>query len=238
MVHLLELADVIEGRLEELGRLEWALEECEAVARSSDERDPEAILRRLPRVTGLSARATAVARELVGWRESVAERQNRPVQGVLSDATLVELARRSPSSREALGRIRGLGGGVGGRRGAELLDVVRRGTERPPDSLSVAPRPPAPKPDDPPLVALAEALVRARARGAGLAYELLATRAELQAIVTAVRSGDEADVRTLTGWRREVAGAALLDLLAGRSSLTVSGRGSDARLRVEPVEPS
>ncbi len=240
VVHLLELADVLEGRLQELGRLQWALEECEAVARSSDERDPEAILRRLPRVSGLSARATAVARELVGWRESVAERQNRPVQGVLSDATLVELARRSPSSREALGRIRGLGGGVGGRRGAELLDVIRRGTERPPDSVSVAPRPPAPKPDDPPLVALAEALVRARARGAGLAYELLATRAELQAIVTAVRSGDEADVRTLTGWRREVAGAALLDLLAGRSSLTVSGRGSDARLRVEPVsrEPS
>ena len=197
VVHLLELADVIEGRLQELGRLQWALEECEAVARSSDERDPEAILRRLPRVSGLSARATAVARELVGWRESVAERQNRPVQGVLSDATLVELARRSPSSREALGRIRGLGGGVGGRRGAELLDVIRRGTERPPDSVSVAPRPPAPKPDDPPLVALAEALVRARARGAGLAYELLATRAELQAIVTAARSGGEADVRTL-----------------------------------------
>ena len=111
VVHLLELADVLEGRLQELGRLEWALEECEAVARSSDERDPEAILRRLPRVSGLGARATAVARELVGWRESVAERQNRPVQGVLSDATLVELARRSPYSREALGRIRGLGGG-------------------------------------------------------------------------------------------------------------------------------
>ena len=139
VVHLLELADVLEGRLQELGRLQWALEECEAVARSSDERDPEAILRRLPRVSGLSARATAVARELVGWRESVAERQNRPVQGVLSDATLVELARRSPSSREALGRIRGLGGGVGGRRGAELLEVIRRGTERPPDSVSVAP---------------------------------------------------------------------------------------------------
>ncbi len=236
VVHLLELAEVLEGRLEGLGRLQWALEECEVIAQASDERDTEAILRRLPRVAGLSARAGTVARELVAWRESVAERQNRPVQSVLSDASLVELARRSPGSKEALGRIRGLGGGVGGRRGEELLDVIRRGTEQPPDSVPVAPRPPAPKPDDPPLVALSEALVRARAREAGLAYELLATRAELQAIVTAARAGGEADVRTLRGWRRQVAGEELLELLGGRSSLAVAGRGPEVRVRIAPAD--
>ncbi|HUH79812.1 MAG TPA: HRDC domain-containing protein [Solirubrobacteraceae bacterium] len=236
VVHLLELADVLEGRLQELGRLQWALEECEPVAQSSDERDPVAILRRLPRVAGLGARATTVARELVEWREAVAERQDRPIQSVLSDATLVELARRSPGSREALGRIRGLGGNAGGRRGAELLEVIRRGAQRPADTVSVSPRAPSPKPDDPPLVALAEALVRARAREAGLAYELIATRAELQAVVTAARSGTGADARTLRGWRREVAGEALLELLEGRSSLTVTGRGPDVRVQVAPAD--
>jgi ribonuclease D len=235
VVHLLELAEVLEGRLRELGRLEWALEECEPVASSSDIRDPETILRRLPRVAGLSARATTVARELVVWRESVAERQDRPVQGVLSDATLVELARRSPTSREALGRIRGLGGGLGGRRGAELLEVIKRGAERPADSVPIAPRPPAPKPDDPPLVALAEALVRRRAREAGLAYELLATKADLQAIVTATRTGGEAKVRMLGGWRREVAGQELLALMDGSSSLTVAGSGADVHLEIVPA---
>ena len=236
VVHLLDLAEVLERRLGELGRLEWALEECEPVAQASDERDPVAILRRLPRVSGLGTRATAVARELVEWREAVAERQDRPVQSVLSDATLVELARRSPGSREALGRIRGLGGNAGGRRGAELLEVIRRGAQRPADAVAVPPRPPAPKPDDPPLVALAEALVRARAREAGLAYELLATRGELQAIVTATRNGSEADVRTLTGWRREVAGQELLELLQGRSSLAVRGRGPEMGVCIAPVE--
>jgi ribonuclease D len=67
--------------------------------------------------------------------------------------------------------------------------------------------------------------VRARASSAGLAYELLATRADLQRIVTAVRTDDgaaaDADVRTLQGWRREVVGSELLDLLAGRRSLRV-----------------
>ena len=122
--------------------------------------------------------------------------------------------------------------GVGGRRGAELLEVIRRGTERPADTVPLDPSAAAPKPDDPPLVALAESLVRARAREAGLAYELLATRAELQAIVTATRAGGEADVRTLRGWRREVAGQELLELLGGRSSLRVSGAGSDARVQI------
>ena len=91
---------------------------------------------------------------------------------------------------------------------------------------------PAPKPDDAPLVALAEALLRARAREAGLAYELLAARADLQAIVAAARAGDdEADVRTLRGWRRELVGAELLELLEGRMSLSV--RETDAGRRVQ-----
>jgi len=69
---------------------------------------------------------------------------------------------------------------------------------------------------------LAEALVRARAEPAEVAYELLAARADLQRIITAVRLGlDEPDVRTLEGWRREVVGAELLELLAGRRALSV-----------------
>ncbi len=71
-------------------------------------------------------------------------------------------------------------------------------------------------------MALAEALLRARAREAGLAYELLAARADLQAIVAAARTGgEEADVRTLKGWRRELVGAELLELLEGKVSLSV-----------------
>jgi ribonuclease D len=236
VVHLLELAGELERRLAALGRLEWAREECEPLSRSSDERDPETIFSRLPRVGGLSATSRPVARELVRWRERTAERQDRPVQGVLSDAALVEIARRKPSSRGELERIRGVSGGGGGRRGEELLEAIARGRAQPPDEAAETSRPPAPKPDDAPLVALGEALLRARAREAGLAYELLAARADLQAIVTAVRSGgDEADVRTLRGWRRELAGGELLDLLAGRVSLSVEGPHDRRRVRIAGI---
>jgi len=234
VVHLLELAGELERRLSELGRLQWAREECEPLARSSDERDPQAIFARLPRIGTLSASARPVARELVQWRERTAERHDRPVQSVLGDATLVELAKRRPSSRAELEKIRGVGASGAGRRAEDLLEAVRRGRERPPDPPEETTRPPAPKPEDAPLVALGEALLRARAREAGLAYELLAARADLHAIVAAARTGsEEPDVRTLRGWRRELAGAELLELLDGRVSLSIGGTGRERRVRID-----
>src|ERR1039457_2598495 len=46
VVHLLELAAELERRLDGLGRLQWAYEECEPLELSSDERDPDAIFAR------------------------------------------------------------------------------------------------------------------------------------------------------------------------------------------------
>jgi ribonuclease D len=237
VVHLLDLASELEARLEALGRLDWALEECRALSGVSDERDPRTIFERLPRVGGLNASARAVARELVEWRERTAARQNRPVQSVLSDAGLVEVARRRPASDEDLAKIRGVGGSAQGRRGRELLDAVARARNRPPDPPPQGPRSPAPKPEDLPLVALAEALARTRAREAGLAYELVAARADLQAIATAVRTGSELpDVRTLRGWRAQLAGDELIELLEGRVALSVTREGSVRRVEAQPRE--
>jgi ribonuclease D len=232
VVHLLELAAELERRLQALGRLEWALEECAALESSSDERDLDAVFERLPRVRSLSATARPIARELVAWREALAQRDDRPVQSVLGDAALMEIARRAPSSREELQRIRGASSGSIRRRAGELLDAVHRGRARPPEPAPRLPRAQPPRPDDAPLIALCEALVRARARDAGIAYELIAARAELQAIVTARRlRSSEPGVRTLRGWRRELVGEELLELLAGRVSLSVDGGGVRAQAR-------
>ncbi len=237
VVHLLELASTLERRLRELGRLRWAQEECEPLERSTDERDVESIFARLPRIAALGAGARPVARELVRWREETAARQNRPAQSVLSDVALMELARRAPASRQELERIRGVGSGGGRRRAEELLAVIARGREHPADPAPKHTRTPPPRADDAPLVALAESLLRARAREAGLAYELLAARADLQAIVIAARTGAaEADVRTLRGWRRELVGEELLELLDGRLSLSVAVDSRGRRVEVRRRE--
>ncbi len=229
VVHLLELAGELQRRLGASGRLQWAREECRAVEEASDERDERAILARLPRVRNLSAVSQAIARELVAWRERTAAAKDRTVQSVLPDAALVELAKRRPATMRELEQIRGLGQGGLRRSGPELLEGVRVGAERADEHqlpLERMARGGPPDPADAPLVALCEALVRARAQESELAYELIAARADLQAVVTAVRTGaPEPDVRTLRGWRRELVGTELLELLDGRLSLSVRNGG-------------
>jgi ribonuclease D len=224
VVHLLELAAEIQRRLEQIGRLGWAREECEYLERVSDERDLDSIFERLPRVRGMSVASQGIARELVEWRERTAAERDRPVQSVLNDSALVEIAKRRPSSLRKLEEIRGVGQGSLRRRGEEVLRAVERGLQRTQQPLVAGSRPVHPQPQDAPLMALSEALVRARAREANLAYELLASRTDLQAIVVGERTGESADVRTLRGWRRELVGEELLDLLDGRVSLSIEGR--------------
>ena len=222
---LLDLADELRRRLDAKGRLQWAREECRAVEQATDERDPQEVWRRLPRATGLGPRERAVARELAAWRERTAEAENRPVGSVVRDPTLVEIAKRTPASHGELGQIRGINPDVVRRRGDALLDAVRRGREAEPIRLEESERLPT-EPHDGPVIALAESLVRGRAQEAGLAYELIAARADLSPIVVAARRGlDEPDVRTLRGWRRELVGSELLELLRGHRHLGVGPGG-------------
>jgi ribonuclease D len=232
VVHLLQLADELHRRLSETERLEWAREECRRIESATDERDPDGVWERLPRIGQLDPRSRAVARRLAAWRERTASSEDRPVGSVLADPALVEAAKRHPSDADGLASIRGIHRSIIRRRGEAILEAIEQGLSDPPIPRERA----GPRSDssDGPLIVLAEALLRARALDAGLAYELIASRAELEAIVGAARRGDpEPPVRTLTGWREELVGSDLRSLLAGQSAVAVGG---DRRLSLGPVD--
>ena len=226
VAHLLELADELQRRLRESGREAWAREECRRLESATDERDPYSAWERLPRIGQLDPRARAVARELAAWRERTASEEDRPVGSVLADPALVELAKRHPSNLNALEQIRGIHPSGIKRRGAAILEAIAAGMKEPPIPRE-EPRGRS-DPEDAPLIVLAESVLRARALEAGLAYELIASRGELEMIVSATRRGEpEPEVRTLEGWRSELVGTDLRDLLAGRKAVSV---GPDRRL--------
>jgi ribonuclease D len=222
VAHLLELADEVQRRLRETGREGWAREECRRLESATDERDPYTAWERLPRIGQLDPKARAVARELAAWREQTAATEDRPVGSVLADPALVELAKRHPTNLSALEHIRGIHPSGIRKRGAAILDAIATGMKAPP-----IPREEArgrSEPEDAPLIVLAEALLRARALEAGLAYELIASRNELELVVAAARRGEsEPGVRTLEGWRSELVGADLRALLAGEKAVSVGG---------------
>ena len=228
VLHIIELASAIKGRLEKTGRLEWVFEECRPLEDASDERDPREVWRRLPRVNQLGGQQRAVAREIAAWREEVAQQEDKPPSTIVSDQAMVAIARGAPKSPDKLRDIRGLYPKAIKRWGDDIIAAVRRGQGADPPAkesgggFSVA--------ADAPVIALCEALVRARALESGLAYELIASRADLTRVVVAARlDRPEPDVRTLRGWRRELVGEELDKLLRGELSLAV---GDERRVRV------
>jgi ribonuclease D len=229
--HLLPMADALQDRLRDSGRLEWAREECRALERASDERPPQEMFARLPRVRRLGKRQRAVALVLVQWRQDLAQQIDRPPSSILPDHVLVEVARRQPASKKAFEEVRGMPGQTLQRWHRELLEAIARGQD--------APEPPD-LPDieqgdsgDAPLIALGQALVRQRAIEKKVAVDLVSTQSDIAAVVGALRRNNgEPDVRTLQGWRRELVGDELVKLLSGECVVRVV----DRRLTVEPKE--
>jgi ribonuclease D len=228
VAHLIQLADAIKERLADNGRLEWVREECRPLEEATDERDAREVWRRLPRVNQLGGEARAVARDVAAWREAVAQKEDKPPSTIVADQAVVAIARTSPGSVDKLRDVRGLYPKAIKRWGNEIVAAVRRGQKAEPPAkeggggFSTA--------ADAPVIALCEALVRARALEAGLAYELIASRGDLTRVVVAARQGrPEPEVRTLQGWRRELVGEDLDGLLRGDLSLAV---GEGRRLRV------
>jgi ribonuclease D len=228
---LLALGEELERRLDERGRLEWAREESRSLEAVTDERDAARSYERLPRLGRLSESARGVALELVEWREAEARGADRAPGSVLPDQALVELARRTPHDKHGLEQIRGLPPQTLHRRSQALLAAIERGQGRtgppPPSEL------PARDPADAPLVSLAQALVRHRSMESGVAVELIATQAELSSLVSSLRRGEGANhVRVSHGWRGELVGDELKELVEGRRALSVN---PDGGLRVSPM---
>ncbi len=85
-------------------------------------------------VRHLSRPQQAVLKRLFGFREEEAERQDRPPFKVLGSKTLLELARQTPASEEALAQVYGMSAGQIRRYGRRLLDIIQRAQHDPPPS--------------------------------------------------------------------------------------------------------
>lgn len=234
VLHLLDAAARLKESLDESGRAAWVAEECASLEEASDLRDPRAALEKLPKAGSLDPQERAVALAVVEWRDGVAARENRQPAKVLPDGAIVDIARRAPKDRDQLRQIRGLHEGILRRRGRAIVEAVNTGLDAEPVPRGPR-RGPATEGGDAALIVLCESLVRARANDEGLAYEMLASRADLQAVINAYRDGtDVGGVRTLSGWRRDVVGTELLELLAGQRSLRIGEGLSVEVLRDSP----
>ncbi|MFD2233346.1 ribonuclease D [Phaeospirillum tilakii] len=232
VTHLRIAYEKLARKLERNGRLDWLAEEMGLLSDPATYQvDPEQAWRRLkPRST--SPRFLAVLKELAAWREREAQDRDLPRQRVLRDEALTEIAVHRPTDVAELGRMRGIGKGLGeGRMGQAILEAVRRGLDMP---ESQCPAPPD-RVDLPkglgPVVDLLKVLLKMKCDEHGVASRLVANAADLDAIA----ADDAADVPALRGWRRELFGEDALRLKNGQIGLGFCK--DDRRLQVIPTHP-
>jgi len=141
VLHLIRLQHVLEADLETRGRLEWAREEFEYIARRSwapRAFDPEEFWG-IKGARDLEPAAAAALKELVAMRDERARAADLPPFRIVSDETLLALARRLPKVPADLDGLKGFTPLVRRRIGPLVLEAVARGLALP---EAERPRPP------------------------------------------------------------------------------------------------
>ncbi|HCB34751.1 MAG TPA: hypothetical protein DEP66_04090, partial [Acidimicrobiaceae bacterium] len=218
VAHLFELTDRLTDDLGRRGRLQWALDECELSRRPPPPPiEPELAWSRLKQARRLQGEARTVACAVAAWRERTARSRDIPPRFVMSDLALLSVAQRAPRSVDDMKSLRGVQFGSKGGSGAEaVLEAVRHGLEMSPDDV---PRPPASDveqldSDLRPAATLVGAWLDQLARRNDLDRALLATRRDVDMLLAG-----SADSRLSSGWRADLVGGTVDDLVAGRAAL-------------------
>jgi ribonuclease D len=219
VVHLRTVYEKLQQQLASNGRASWFAEEMAELSNPETYRsDPGEAWRRFRLRGRIDARFFGVLRELAAWRETAARQRNLPRGRIMRDEAVLEIAAHAPRSIEALARTRSLGKGIAeGKLGSEILEAVQRGL-----AATGAVEPPAvTRADSPPglgpLIELLRVLLKQRCDDHQVAQKLLASADDLEAIA----ANDDAPVKALSGWRREIFGKDALALKHGRLALTV-----------------
>lgn len=204
--YLLPAQQILSEKLDQQGRLEWALEDSALLLSPAlYDIDPALAINRMKGARNMRGRRRAVAASLAAWRESEALRANRPRQWIVKDSALIEVAKRLPRDVSELEGIDDLPSGLVRRSGKDLLEVIAatdgdEGDYRPPS---------APDEEQKVLLKKMQQDVAACADDLGLAAETVASKKELSAVII----GGTRESRVFSGWRAGIIGDSLQKLL-------------------------
>ena len=203
---LLPAWEVLAEKLDRHDRLAWAEEDSATLLDPTlYDVDPLLAIDRLKGARNLRGTRRAAAARLAAWRENEALRANRPRQWIAKDNVLLELAATLPSASSELEKIEGLSPGLIRRAGKSILAAIDAAKSD--DNDYAPPRPPSETQKA--LLKAMQKQVGDCANSLGLAAETVASKRDLSAIII----GGDTESRVLGGWRRDLIGEQLLELL-------------------------
>lgn len=127
--HLIALRDILEGKLREKGRWEWAEEEfallTDAPFNLAVNEEPAFL--RMKGAKTLKPHQLAILREVHGWRDGVAEKMDRAPFMVVGNDLILDLATSPPTNSKELAARKGMSDRVMERFGRDIMAAVERG---------------------------------------------------------------------------------------------------------------
>lgn len=220
VTHLRGVYEWLAKELRKNNRENWLLEEMAILT------DPKTYLIN-PRdawlrikTRGGNRRFLGVLREITAWREATAQERDLPRNRVIRDEALLEIAAHPPRSLTDMGRLRHVSEGFAeGKLGKGLQAAIQAGLDIAESELPELQDREAPRHGISGTVELLKVLLKIKCEDAGVASKLVANSHDLECIAI----NDAADVPALHGWRRELFGAAALELKQGRLGIAMKG---------------
>ena len=230
-----------QNSLGKLGRIKWFFDEMDRMIEEIASESTKESWRKLSGASQLRPRELAVLRELATWRRQEADDRNRPIRQILRDDLLVELAKRQPRSVNDLNRTRDMNRPSYQRSAKQFLECIEKGLAVPDKECPAT----TPKQnhdrsiDDKAIGQLLGMALTNRCSQWNLSKQIVATSADLRDFIQWHLDDRRGTPPKITvGWRAEMCGNLLTDLLEGRLLVRVGNAKSEHPLVFEPVEPS
>lgn len=239
VVHLEGLRAHLMAELARLGRSEWLESELTSWQDGLQREEKLERWRRVSGISGLSSRSLAIVRELWRWRETEAEKTNIPPRRILRDDLVTELARRATADPNRIRAVRGLQRRDLDRRLPQMSECIGQALALPQSELPKRLR----RNNTHHAAVVAQLLSTALAsmcREQQIASTLVGTVQDMRDLVAyrlQPTSSDPQNPPALAqGWRAEVVGRRVDDLLAGKLSIRIADPTSEQPLVFEPVD--
>ncbi len=211
------------------GRLDWAFAEIERLIDHVLAEEDREGWTRLPGYGRLSRREMGTARAVYQWRDAEAQRLNRPPRRILRDDLIIELAQRQPKTVRDLNMTRDMNRRDYQQYSEQLIELINKALELPNDQLPVKVNGTSHPAQDEVLARILGLALANQCQALGVSMTLVATSADLKDFVRwhvfEQRSGPLP--KLMSGWRAEVCGQLLADVLDGRVTLRVSDPTSE-----------
>ncbi len=232
--YLPPLHDYLRRALAERRLTDWFEADCRLMLDELDfAPDPALMYRDVSNGWRLRRQELAVLRELLVWREAEARRRDTPRGFLVKNGSLFSLARRQPSTLQALADIEDMTPRILRKEGEAILAVIAAARQLPEERWPAALPTPLPR-ESRELFDALRAAAAGVAEKTGVPAEVLLRKRHIEALVLGrVDQGDNAPLpRAFAGWRGELLLPVLLPVLAAADD-ELQAWGRERRRAVE-----